>query len=383
MELFEFVAPCHFGLEAVLKREINDLGYDVSSVSDGHVCFMGDAEAMAVANLRLRCAERVLLLVGRFFADNFDSYFEKMKALPWEKFIPEDARFYVTKATSKKSRLFSARDLQTLGKKAMVRALQRTYSHDTFPEDGADYPVRVFIYKDEVMVTLDTTGVPLHKRGYRKKTSAAPIAETLAASLLFLTPWRPDRILMDPFCGSGTFLIEAAQIAANIAAGAYRSFNCEKWDNLISAKEFDELRKEARDEEDRSVRPRLYGYDIDPDMIKIAKENAKRAGVLPMIHFECRPVSEMDCKGEYGFILTNPPYGERLSDEKELPEVYKALGEGYRALDKWSMFLITSYNDAQKYIGAKADRNRKLYNGMLQSYFYQYNGPKPAKGEAY
>ncbi len=379
MKTFEFMAPCHFGLEAVLKREIEDIGYDALAVNDGHVTFLADASGMAIANLRLRCAERILLVAGRFRATTFEEYFQGMKSIPWEELLTEDARFDVVKATSKKSALFSARDLQSLGKKAIVARMQQTYHIDRFPESGPSMPVRVFIFKDEVTISLDTTGVPLHKRGYRRKVSDAPIAETLAASIIRLSPWKSERILIDPFCGSGTILIEAAQMAAGIAPGAYRSFECESWGHLLPKSEFDELRAEARGEEDRSVAPQLYGFDIDGDMIAIARENAKRAGVSSMIHFEQRPVSELSSKAKFGFIITNPPYGERLSGGQELDEIYRDLGRRFSGLDKWSMFLITSYEKTPELIGRRADKNRKLYNGMIKTYLYQFMGPKPDK----
>ena len=376
MKIYEFLAPCHFGLEAVLKREIEDIGYDVHRVNDGHVCFKADADGMAVANLRLRCPERILLVVGRFRASTFDEYFKGMASLPWEDFLTADCGFDIVKATAKKSTLFSTRDLQAMGKKAIVSRLSEVYGMDRFPEDGAYVPVRVFSFKDEYTVSLDTTGVPLHKRGYRKKVSGAPLAETLAASIINLSPWKSDRVLMDPFCGSGTILIEAAQMAAHIAPGAYRSFACESWEHLISKRDFDDMRSEAREEEDRKVRPILYGYDADPQMIAIARENAKRAGVASMIRFEVRDVADMRADESYGFIITNPPYGERLSEKKELEQIYSALGRGYESLDCWSMFVITSYEDAVKMIGKKADKNRKIYNGMIKSYLYQFMGPK-------
>ena len=234
MNTYELVVPCHFGLEAVTKREIYDLGYEITKVEDGRITFEGDAEAICRANIFLRSAERVLLQVGRFHATTFDELFEGIKALPWEEYIPKDGKFWVTKASSIKSKLFSPSDIQSIAKKAMVERMKRSYHLDWFPEDGAAYPVRIFLMKDEVMVTLDTSGDSLHKRGYRLLTSKAPLTETLAAALIMLTPWKKDRILVDPFCGSGTFPIEAAMMAANIAPGMNRTFTAEKWTNLIS-----------------------------------------------------------------------------------------------------------------------------------------------------
>ena len=305
-----------------MKREILDLGYEIERVEDGKVTFLADAEGIAYANLFLRTTERILLKVGQVHAETYDELFEATKALPWEKFIPKNGKFWVTKANSIKSKLFSPSDIQSIMKKAIVERLKQVYHMEWFPEDGAQYPIRVSILKDEVTIGLDTSGVSLHKRGYRKLTAKAPITETLAAALIMLTPWKGDRILVDPFCGSGTFPIEAAMMA-----------------------------------------------------------NAKLAGVDHLIHFQQRPVAELSHPKKYGFLITNPPYGERLEDKKDLPALYQTLGERYRALDSWSMYLITSYEDAERYLGKKADKNRKIYNGMLKTYFYQYAGPKPPRRE--
>lgn len=379
MKMYQLVAPCHFGLEAVLKREIYDLGYEITQVEDGRVTFEGDAEAICRANVFLRTAERVLLLVGRFRATTFDELFEGVKALPWEEYLPKDAKFWVKKASSIKSKLFSSSDIQSIVKKAVVERLKREYEVEWFPEDGAAYPIRVFLLKDEVMVTLDTSGESLHKRGYRTMTSKAPLTETLAAALLMLTPWKADRIFVDPFCGSGTFPIEAAMMAANIAPGMHREFIAEQWTNLIDRKLWYETVEEAEEMVDTSVSVDIQGYDIDGEVVKAARENAKRAGVADMIHFQERQVSELRHPKKYGFIVTNPPYGERLEDKKDLPELYTQIGEAYRNLDSWSMYMITSYEDTEKYIGRKADKNRKIYNGMLKTYFYQFMGLKPPK----
>lgn len=377
MKLFELIAPCHFGLEAVLKREIYDLGYEISSVEDGRVTFLGDEEAVCRANIFLRTAERVLLKVGSFHAETFDELFEGTKALAWEEFLPKDAKFWVTKASSVKSKLFSPSDIQSLVKKAVVERLKSNYRLEWFPEDGPQYPLRVFLMKDEVTVALDTTGESLHKRGYRKLVSKAPISETLAAALIMLTPWKPDRILVDPFCGSGTFPIEAAMIAANMAPGAGRHFLAESWDNLAGPKLWNDIFEEAKDMADPDVTVDIQGYDIDGDVITAARDNAAAAGVDHMIHLQRRPVSELSHPKKYGFLITNPPYGERIEEKKNLPDLYRQLGERFAALDSWSAFLITSYEDAEKYIGRKADKNRKIYNGMIKTYFYQFLGPKP------
>ena len=379
MRTFDLLVPCHFGLEAVLKREIYDLGYEITKVEDGRVTFEGDEEAICRANIFLRTAERVMIQVGRFKATTFEELFQGIKNLPWEEYIPEDGKFWVKKASSINSKLFSPSDIQSIAKKAMVECMKQKYHKEWFKEDGAAYPVRIFLLKDEVTVALDTSGDSLHKRGYRTMTSKAPLTETLAASLIMLTPWRKDRILVDPFCGSGTFPIEAAMIAANIAPGMNRDFTAEEWTNLIDRKLWYECVKEAEDMIDTTVKVDIQGYDIDGDVIKAARENAKRAGVEHMIHFQQRAVADLSHPKKYGFIVTNPPYGERLEDKADLPELYTQIGQAYQRLDSWSMFLITSYTDTEKYIGRKADKNRKIYNGMLKTYFYQFLGPKPPK----
>lgn len=381
MKTFELVVPCHFGLEAVTKREIYDLGYEITRVEDGRVTFEGDEEAVCRANVFLRSAERVLLQVGRFHATTFDELFEGIKALPWEDYIPKDGRFWVTKASSIKSKLFSPSDIQSIAKKAMVERLKQSYHLDWFPEDGASYPVRIFLLKDEVMVTIDTSGESLHKRGYRLMTSKAPLTETLAAALIMLTPWKRDRILVDPFCGSGTFPIEAAMMAANIAPGMTRSFTAQKWTNLIPAELWKETVQEAEEMIDKDVQVDIQGYDIDPEVVKAARENAKRAGVDHMIHFQQREVANLRHPKKYGFVITNPPYGERLEEKEDLPKLYEQIGKAFEELDSWSLYMITSYEDTERYIGRKADKNRKIYNGMIKTYFYQFMGPKPPKRE--
>lgn len=379
MKMIELVAPCHFGMEAVLKREILDLGYEISQVEDGRVTFLGDLEAVAYANVFLRTTERILIKVGKIHAETFDELFEGTKALPWEDFIPEDGKFWVAKANSIKSKLFSPSDIQSIMKKAMVERLKTVYHRERFEETGAEYPIRVSILKDEVLIGLDTSGVSLHKRGYRQMTAPAPITETLASALILFTPWKKDRILVDPFCGSGTFPIEAAMLAANMAPGMKRHFLAEKWENLIPIRHFQDAKEEAADLVDLSVETDIQGYDIDGEIIKAARANAKMAGVDHLIHFQQRPVSELSHPKKYGFVITNPPYGERLEEKKNLPALYKEMGDAFRRLDSWSEYVITAYEEAEKYIGRKADKNRKIYNGMRKTYFYQFLGPRPPK----
>lgn len=379
MDRLELVGLCHFGLETVLKKEILDLGYEIAAVEDGRVTFYADAAGIARANIFIRTAERIMIKVGAFKALTFDALFEGTRALPWETYIPKDGRFWVTKATTKNSKLFSSSDIQSIVKKAMVERLKGSYHIEWFSEEGDDYPVRVFIHKDMVTIALDTSGVSLHKRGYRRLTAKAPISETLAAALIMLTPWNKDRILVDPFCGSGTFPIEAAMIGANIAPGMNREFTAENWTGILPKKAWYEAVTEASDLILEDVKMQIQGYDLDPVVVKAAMENAREAGVDKHIHFQQRDVKDLRHPKKYGFIITNPPYGERLEEQKDLPALYKQIGESFRRLDSWSYYVITSYDEAEKYIGRKADKNRKIYNGMIKAYFYQFMGPKPPR----
>ncbi|MCL2717684.1 MAG: class I SAM-dependent RNA methyltransferase [Lachnospiraceae bacterium] len=379
MKRYELIAPCHFGLEAMLKREIIDLGYDVTEVCDGRVTFIGDAEAVCRANIFLRTAERVLIKIATFRAETFEELFQGTKAIGWDEFIPPNGRFFVTKAASIKSKLFSPSDIQSIVKKAMVERLKKSYNIEWFKEDGASFPLRVFILKDEVTIGLDTTGESLHKRGYRKLAAKAPIAENLAAALLMLTPWKKERILVDPFCGSGTFPIEAALIAAGIAPGVSRSFTAETWPNLIPPSEWRDIRDEALENENPDVQVDIQGYDLDEKIVAAARENARLAGVENLIHFQKRGIDELSHAKKYGFIITNPPYGERIEEKENLPYLYKTLGERFKALDDWSLYMITAYEQAEHDMKCKADKNRKIYNGMMKAYFYQFPGPKPPK----
>ncbi len=376
---FELIAPCHFGLESVLKKEITELGYEIISVEDGRVTFKGDETVIPRANIFIRTAERILLKMGSFKAETFDELFEGTKALPWEEILPRDAKFWVTKATTNKSALFSGSSIQSIVKKAIVDRMKQTYHISHFEEDGDEYPVRVFIFKDMVSIGIDTSGTSLHKRGYRHLVGKAPISETLASALLMLTPWNKDRVLVDPFCGSGTFPIEAAMIGANIAPGMNREFTADAWDKVIPKKIWYNAYDEAHDMIRKDIEMNIQGYDLNPDIVKCAMTNAKEAGVDKYIHFQARDVKDLANPKHYGFIITNPPYGERLEDRKDLPDLYKTIGESFARLSDWSMYLITSYDEAEKYIGRKADKNRKIYNGMIKSYFYQFMGPKPPR----
>ena len=366
-------------MEAILKMELQKLGLEITEVEDGKVTFAGDENDLCRANIFLRTTERILLKAGRFKAETFDELFEKTKALEWEKYIPADGKFWVTKANSVKSKLFSPSDIQSIMKKAIVERLKPIYGTSIFPETGAEYPIRVSIVKDIVTIGIDTSGDSLHKRGYRKFTAKAPITETLACALIMLTPWNRDRILVDPFCGSGTFPIEAALMALNIAPGVNRSFTAESWKNLIPKKCWYKAVEEANDLVIRDRKLQIEGYDIDPEVLSFARANAKLAGVDKYITLKQRPVKELNHDGEYGFVITNPPYGERLEEKEALKPLYAEIGEAMKRLDTWSFYLITSYEEAENAIGRKAAKNRKLYNGMIKTYYYQFPGPKPKK----
>ena len=379
---YELFAPCHFGLEAVLKREIIDLGYEVTEVVDGRVSFEGDEEAIARCNVFLRTTERVMLKIGSFKAVTFDELFEKTKSLPWENFIPKDGKFWVKKASSIKSKLFSPSDIQRIVKKAIVDRLSGKYNILRFPEDGSEYPIRITILKDEVTVGLDTSGESLHKRGYRRLTVKAPITETLAAALISLTPWKKDRLLIDPFCGSGTIPIEAALIGLNIAPGMKRDFQAMAWDNILPKSLFKEAKKEAEDLIDRETKLSIQGYDLDTSALDAARGNLSLAGLEGNIHFQQRDMRDISSAKKYGFIITNPPYGERLEEKEAMPKLYREMGKAFQRLDEWSYYIITGFEDAPKYFGRKPDKNRKIYNGMMKTYFYSYQGAKPPRQRA-
>ncbi len=404
--MIRLLCPCHFGMEAVLKREITDLGYEIDEVDNGKVTFLGDEDAIARANIHLRTTERVLWRVADFKAVTFDELFEAVKAVPWEKYIPKDGRFWVAKANSVNSQLFSPRDIQRIVKKAMVERLKQTYPDvEHFAETGADYPLRISILKDNVTIGIDTTGESLHKRGYRKFTAPAPLTETLAAAILLLSPWREDRVLVDPFCGSGTILIEAAMIARHIAPGINREFLSEKWhetninisktdkntdikrnsDNLLtstyaSKESFERVRDKARlNENHEPMELSIAGYDIDDEVLRMARSNAALAGVESDIHFQRRDVADFSSSKKYGFVITNPPYGERISEKDEMAALYKTIGERITENDTWSWFILSGYEGAEDAIRKKATKNRKIYNGMMKTYLYQYMGQKPPR----
>ena len=395
-----YLCPCHFGLEAVLKRELAGLNLPVTRVEDGRVFFEGDALAAARANVFLRTAERVQLVMGEFDATTFDELFEGVKALNWEELLPVDANFFVSKAYSVKSKLFSPSDIQRITGKAVVEAMKRKHRLTIFPKSGVSFPIRIAIIKDRVTVSVDTSGESLHKRGYRKLRSAAPISETLAAAIIMLTPWREDRILVDPFCGCGTIPIEAALIGRNIAPGISRPFAGEDYPFLPKSV-WNSAREEAKSLVIPDRKMQIEGYDIDGEILAGARQNAAAAGVADTIHFQARDMRALSSSHQYGFIITNPPYGERLApdtktrdtigssakemkqqssaEKSELPALYKDMGEVFGKLKNWSYFFVTSYEKAQESFGRKADKNRKIYNGMIKTYLYEYYGPKPPK----
>lgn len=379
MKTYTLMSPCFFGVEKMLAREIKDLGFEIIKTEDGRVTYKTDEYGIARANMWLRCAERVHLKIAEFEAKSFDELFEGTKRINWAKYIPYGAQFPIAKASSIKSKLHSTPHIQSIVKKAIVESLKKSYLEDgLLKEDKEKYPIYVFIHKDKVVLSIDTTGDALHKRGYREKANKAPIRETLAAAIMYLTPWRPGRTLVDPMCGSGTLLIEAAMMGINMAPGLNREFISEKW-RMMDKKIWWDVRKEAYDKIDESTPFKIYGYDIDEEAIKIARENAELAGVEDYIEFNIANAVDFKSEEEYGFIITNPPYGERLEDADSVKMLYKELGYTFRKLKNWSYYLITSFEDFEKEFGKDAERKRKLYNGMLKTNLYQYPGPRPPR----
>lgn len=381
MKKYTLISPCFFGMEKMLATEIKNLGFEIEKTEDGRVTYKTGEDGIAKANMWLRCAERVNLKVAEFEARTFDELYENTKRINWSKYIPYGAQFPVSKASSIKSKLFSTTDVQSIVKKAIVDNLKKSYLESgRLKEDKEKYPIYVFIHKNKVTLSIDTTGDALHKRGYREKANKAPIRETLASGIMYLTPWRPGRTLVDPMCGSGTILIEAAMMGLNMAPGLNREFISEKW-RTIDKKIWWDTRREAFDQMNEDLDFKIYGYDIDPESIEIAKENAEIAGVADYIEFAVADATEFKSDEEYGFIVTNPPYGERLESEESVKLLYKELGYAFRRLKNWSYYLITSFEEFEYEFGQEATKKRKLYNGMLKTYLYQYPGPKPPRKE--
>ncbi|EML6501337.1 class I SAM-dependent RNA methyltransferase [Clostridioides difficile] len=379
MKNYTLISPCFFGMEKMLAREITNLGYEIIKTEDGRITYKTDEFGIAKSNMWLRCAERVHLKIAEFEAKSFDELFENTKRINWSRYIPYGAQFPISKASSIKSKLYSTPDVQAIVKKAIVESLKKSYLEDgLLKEDKEKYPIFVFIHKDKVTISIDTTGDALHKRGYREKANKAPIRETLAAGLIYLTPWKAGRGLVDPMCGSGTILIEAAMIGINMAPGLNREFISEKW-RTLDKKIWWDVRKDAFNKIDNESKFKIYGYDIDEESIDIARENAEIAGVDEYIEFNVGDATQFKSEDEFGFIITNPPYGERLEDKDSVKQLYKELGYAFRKLKNWSYYLITSYEDFEYEFGQKADKKRKLYNGMLKTNFFQYPGPKPPR----
>ncbi|MER2174106.1 MAG: class I SAM-dependent RNA methyltransferase [Carnobacterium sp.] len=377
MKKFQLVATAASGIEALVGKEIKALGYDCQ-VENGKVFFEGTEKDIAKTNLWLRTADRVKIIVGEFDAYEFDELFEKTKALPWEDLLPMDAHFPVA-GKSIKSKLYSVSDCQAIVKKAIVNRLSEVYHRNTrLPETGALYQLEVALLKDKVTLTLDTTGPSLFKRGYRSAKGGAPLKENMAAALVQLTNWRKDRPFYDPVCGSGTIVIEAALIGHNIAPGINRSFSCEEWE-WFDQSVFEEVRTEAEAAVDHDIELDIMGSDIDGTMIEIAKENANEAGVGSSITFKQMQVADFTTEKEYGVILANPPYGERLGEENEVHYLYKQMGQVYRPLKTWSKYIITSDLAFETFYGERATKKRKLYNGALRTDLFQFWGERPPR----
>jgi len=377
MNKLHLIATTAFGLESLVKDEVKRLGYPIEKVQDGRVYFEGDLKAIARANLWLRCADRVLLEVGSFHAETFDELFEGTKALPWENWIPKKGIFPAAKITSVKSKLFSKSDGQRIVKKAVSERLKSSYGGDWLEESEATYPIFIQILKDEVVLSIDTSGSGLHKRGYRQYGNEAPIKETMAAALVYLSHWRSHRLFLDPLCGSGTIVIEAIMIGRNMAPGLKRSFVSETW-STIPEEIWTETRQEALEEmNDKEFK--VMGSDIDEKAIRQAKTNAKLAGVDQFAVFQRLPVDQVQTKRRYGVIVTNPPYGERIGTEKSIQKLYQDMGRAFQAMPDWSYFIICAYPEFEKLFGKKATKNRKLYNSKIKTYFYQYYGPLPPR----
>ncbi|MTI46432.1 THUMP domain-containing class I SAM-dependent RNA methyltransferase [Sporosalibacterium faouarense] len=377
MSTVELIATSTFGLEAVVKREVTDLGFDIISVENGKVTFKSDFSGIAKANLWLRSADRVLLKIGEFKAESFEELFDKTKALPWGEWITQDGEFTVT-GKSIKSKLFSVPDCQSIVKKAVVEKLKEKYEVDWFEETGAKYTIQVALLKNIATLTIDTSGEGLHKRGYRETALEAPLKETLAAAMIQLSFWDKNRLLVDPFCGSGTIPIEAAMIGRNMAPGLHRKFASEEWPQ-IGEKIWKEERVKALKAIRQDVEINIIASDIDKRAIEVAENNAFEAGVDDCIEFKSIDMAKLRLNEKYGVIICNPPYGERLGEKEEVRELYKTMGIKFNKLDTWSKYVITSEEDFEKYYKKKADKKRKLYNGRIKVDYYQYYGPRPPK----
>lgn len=377
MAKLELIATSAFGIESIVARELANLGYTETRVENGKITFPANELGICRTNLWLRSAERVLLKMGEFKATTFEELFQQTKALPWEQWLPADAEFPV-EGKSIKSKLFSVSDCQAIVKKAIVERLKDVYGISWFKETGPKYKIEVALLKDIVTLTIDTSGPGLHKRGYRKLAGLAPLKETLAAAMINLSYWKADRALIDPFCGTGTIPIEAAMIAQNRAPGLKRDFIAEKWPN-IKEKYWQQAREEAKDLLKPDIDLHIYGSDIDPKALQLARTHLDEAGLTDKVFFQRLPAAEVRSRFQYGHIITNPPYGERLGEEDEVKQLYRDLGETFKGLDTWSLHVITTDKQPELLIGRRWDKSRKLYNGRLECHYYQFFGPKPPR----
>ncbi len=377
MSKIQLIATSAFGIEAVVGRELKKLGYMDQMMENGRVTITGDESDICRTNLWLRTADRILVKMGEFKALSFEELFEGTKALPWDEWIPENAEFPV-EGKSIDSKLFSVPDCQAVVKKAVVDKLKQKYKKEWFEETGPKYKVEVSLLKDIATLTIDTSGTGLHKRGYRKLASGAPLKETLASALILLSWWNPDKALIDPFCGSGTIPVEAALIGLNIAPGLKRDFVSEGWPN-IPAKLWKNAREEAFSLIKTNKELRIHGFDVDDEVMSLARYHAEEAGVDSYIHLQRMDMQDISSRHKYGCIITNPPYGERLGEMKEVEQLYRRMGQKFKSFDTWSYYIIASHPDFEKIFGRKADKKRKLYNGRLLCNYYQYFGPKPPK----
>ncbi|EJL28839.1 class I SAM-dependent RNA methyltransferase [Brevibacillus sp. BC25] len=378
MQKVELIATATFGLESVVAEEVKSLGYGPVQVENGKVTFTADISAIPRTNLWLRTADRVRLKIGEFKATTFDELFEKTKALPWADWITEDGTFPV-EGKSVKSTLFSVSDCQAIVKKAVVESLKKTYKREWFDEQGPLYKIEVALLKDVATLTIDTSGPGLHKRGYRELIGQAPLKETMAAAMIMLSRWKPDRVFMDPFCGSGTLPIEAALIGQNIAPGMNREFVSETWP-IIPKTAWREARAETHDLARYDQKLEIIGTDMDDEILKIARHNATEAGVDDLIHFQRMDVRDVRTKRKYGYLICNPPYGERLGEWKQVAKMYGEMGKTFAAMDTWSFYVITSDEQFEEHFGRTASKKRKLYNGNIKVDYYQFFGPRPPRG---
>ncbi len=373
----EAIAICLFGMESTVSYELKKMNYDVIKVSDGRVTFDTDEYGIAKANISLRCAERVVVKVGEFVAKSFEELFDKTLELPFENYFNEKSKFTVAKVRSINSKLVSYSDIQSVVKKAVVERMKKSYKVDWFEETDGENNIHIFIHKDVVEVSIDTSGPALHKRGYRELSGIAPLRETIAAFMVMMTPWNKDRTLVDPMCGSGTLAIEAAMYGANIMPGVNRNFAGENV-SFISKKAWKDARKDALESE-YDADFKIFAYDCDEKVLELAKENAELAGVSHLIEFKCADFINFKSETEYGFIVMNPPYGERMGEEKEIQKLYKSIGKVFKTLPTWSFYYITSFENAEEFVGVKAGKKRKIYNGAINSTIYSIQGPKPQK----